>query len=129
MRLTAIVFSTAACICAASPVSAEGSASLESYREMLERPLFSPARRAAPGADPASSEPADLPVLQGVVLSQSKKIALISYDSKTQRVQEGHEAGAWKVQSIAKDHVVFRGANGTTATARLKPTMTEAAPR
>jgi hypothetical protein len=127
MRLPSIVFSTAACLWAAlAPASAEElqreTASLDSYREMLERPLFSPARRAPAQADDAAIEPGDMPILQGVVLARDKRIALLAYGtpSKAQRVHEGQNVGPWKVEKIAKDRVTLRASDGKAATVRLK---------
>jgi type II secretory pathway component PulC len=127
MRLPSIVCATAVCLGAAlAPASAQEVAretvSLERYREMLERPLFSPARRGAPEAQEMQIEPADMPILQGVVLARDKRIALLAYGdpSKAHRVQEGQNVGPWKIETIVKDHVVLRAEDGKAATVRLK---------
>ena len=129
MRLPSIVFSTAACCWAAlAPALAEerpgDPASVERYREVLERPLFSPARRAPAQAEEAAIEPADIPVLQGVVLARDKRIAVLAYGtpSKAQRVREGQDVGPWKVEEITKDRVILRASDGKAATVRLKTT-------
>jgi type II secretory pathway component PulC len=129
MRLPSIVCATAACLALAGAVTpapaqevARETVSIERYREMLERPLFSPARRGAPEAPDMQVEPADMPILQGVVLARNKRIALLAYGdpSKAHRVQEGQNVGPWKIETIVKDHVVLRAEDGKAATVRLK---------
>jgi len=127
MRLPAIVFSTAAGLWVTLGVAlAEQSVSetpaLDRYRETLERPLFSPARRATVHADQVVADPVDMPILQGVVLARDKRIALLAYGnpSKAQRISEGQDVGPWKVDKIVKDHVILRAPDGKAATVRLK---------
>jgi hypothetical protein len=126
MRLPSIVLSTAVFLGALTSAFADeprgATTALEPYREVLERPLFSPARRGAPAAEEAAPESADMPILQGVVLARDKRIALLAYGtpSKAHRVREGEDVGPWTIEKIVKDHVVLRTTDGKAATVRLK---------
>ena len=130
MRLLTIVLS-AASLWAAFPAAASDEVHgeiqrdvhpLERYQEVVARPLFSPSRRAAASVEAGPVEPADVPILQGVVLARDKRIALVAYGtpSTARRVTEDQDVGPWKIEKIFKDHVVLRASDGKAATIRLK---------
>ena len=128
MRLLTIVLS-AACLWTALPATASDEIGiardirpLERYQEVIERPLFSPSRRAAAGAEAGPVEAPDAPILQGVVLARNTRIALLAYGtpSTARRVTEGQDLGPWKIEKILKDQVIIRTSDGKAATVRLK---------
>jgi hypothetical protein len=89
----------------------------EDYAEAAERPLFSRSRRPPP---PAAEQPGDATAageqaaariaLNGVLLTDTRKVALLRFDndSKVMHVAEGQEAGGWLIKKIAPDRVVVR---------------------
>ena len=105
----------------AAPAEAEAEASavpepylprpLESYGGMAERPLFSPSRRPSPAGGAAAGRSShDSLMLAGVILSTSKRLAML--ESKRANggvvvVREGQVVEGWSVESIAADRVVI----------------------
>lgn len=86
------------------------------YREVLERPLFSPTRRPAPPpAEPTATAGPGLPTLHGVMLAKGRRIALVGADgtSAPSRVTEGSRIGDWTVEHIEADRIILRAADGT----------------
>lgn len=84
---------------------------LESYGGIAERPLFSPSRRPSPsGAAAAGRSGHDSLMLAGVILSTSRRLAML--ESKRANgavvvVREGQIVEGWSVESIAADRVVI----------------------
>lgn len=85
---------------------------LESYGGIAERPLFAPSRRPvpAPGAAAAGRTVHETLMLAGVILTTSKRLAML----ETKRasggvvvVREGQVVEGWSVESIAADRVVI----------------------
>jgi general secretion pathway protein N len=84
---------------------------IESYAEVMARPLFSASRRPAPQqvAQRGSLEPASL-ALTGIILSSQSRTALVqeAKSPKPIRLAEGQEVQGWTVQSILPDRIVIR---------------------
>ena len=101
--------------------SPDSAVSLERYQEVLTRPLFSPSRRGVT-ANVAPDQPAELPVLQGVVLARDKRIALVAFGnpSTVRRVKEGQDIGRWQIEKILADRIALRSPEGKTTVVRLK---------
>ncbi len=84
---------------------------LESYGGIAERPLFSPSRRPSPAGGAAAGRSShDSLMLAGVILSTSKRLAML--ESKRANggvvvVREGQVVEGWSVESIAADRVVI----------------------
>lgn len=84
---------------------------IESYGGIAERPLFSPSRRpSATGGGAAGRSGHDSLMLAGVILTTSKRLAMI--ESKRASggvvvVREGQVVEGWSVDSIAADRVVI----------------------
>lgn len=88
---------------------------LDSYAEIVARPLFSPSRRPPPAAegdaeDDASEAKPALFILTGVVISAEARLALIQRANiaGVVRVSEGEEIDGWLVEKIAPDRVTLR---------------------
>ena len=95
------------------------------YREIMERPLFSDTRRPQDKPAPATEAIALAQLdnkwkLTGVVVSGENSSAHVAgvRDNKTQRLQVGMSLDGWRLEKIMSDHVVFSQA-GRTATLRL----------
>jgi hypothetical protein len=94
---------------------------LESFAEVIARPLFLPSRRPLP---PVSAEPAK-PIarftLAGVVLEADRRVALIQSGTSPPpiMVTVGGVIDGWTVLAIESDHVVLRSAE-TTAELSLR---------
>ena len=99
---------------------------LERYREVLDRPLFSPGRRPS-GTTPNAEEPGALPTLQGIVVSPKQKFALFAgaSDAAASRVAEGETIGRWTVQKIAANRVMLTTSDGAPVELSLKAHQTE----
>lgn len=78
----------------------------------LERPLFSPTRRAPPPPPlPPQAAPVPTPpdaTVLGVVTAGGKSAALIRISGVERRVQEGDAIDGWTVASIAQNGVGLR---------------------
>ena len=90
---------------------------LSDFREIVERPVFSPLRRpsAAGSTTPVPMAQADIGFLklEGTVISGQKKTALFK-DLRSQellRVRQGDELWGWKIRSISMDRVILRKGN------------------
>ena len=78
---------------------------LDAFREIADRPLFTPDRRPPARARPVVSQ--DLR-LEGVVVIGTQKRAIIKQaDGRTARVGEGETVGDWTVRQIERDRVVL----------------------
>jgi len=92
-------------------------APLDSYAEMVARPIFSPARR------PPSAAMVDAPsvtsvgglVLSGIVVSGDERFAIVLSGSppKPVRIVEGQELQGWTVHAITADRIVLRNGEAT----------------
>jgi len=78
---------------------------LDAFREITERPLFSPSRR------PSASVPATASQglrLEGVLVVGAEKHAIIKQaDGRTARVAEGETVGEWTVRQIERERVLL----------------------
>ncbi len=87
----------------------------EAFVEALERPVFSPTRRAvrAPDSGMPALTSADFSLV-GVVISPDERVALVKprNGGELARLHEGDTLAGWLAVSIAPDRVVFR--NGAT---------------
>jgi hypothetical protein len=85
---------------------------LESLAEVVDRPLFAPARRTAPPPTSATSPSPTGFALVGVVLSNGAAHALIEHGQpeRMERLVEGEDIDGWSVESIRLDRVVLRRA-------------------
>ena len=95
------------------------------YRDIVERPLFSDTRRpqAAPEAAAAATPAAVLNTkwkLTGIVVAGENSSAHVVGigDKKTLRLQLGTMLDGWRLEKVAADHVEF-GLSGRTATLSL----------
>jgi len=78
---------------------------LDAFRDIAERPLFSPSRR--PSAAALAVAPQGLR-LEGVLVVGAEKRAIIKQaDGHTARVVEGETVGEWTVREIDRDHVLL----------------------
>ncbi|HXZ02418.1 MAG TPA: hypothetical protein VEI03_20655 [Stellaceae bacterium] len=84
---------------------------LASYGEVVERPLFSPARRRPPeaaGQDLLGRSNSF--VLVGVIISGAGRVALVEHGhpGEMARLAEGQTVEGWTLQSILPDRVVLQ---------------------
>src|SRR5262249_10346247 len=97
--------------------------SLERYREVLDRPLFSPTRRPTEASSaPAGGDDNGMPVLQGIVVAPGQKFALFA---GAPRVSEGDTIGRWTVAKIAAARVTLKGEDGAPVELTLKTQQAE----
>lgn len=87
---------------------------IETFDEVVERPLFFRSRRppdpdAAPPPEAAAPPKADF-VLTGLIISGTERLALLRpAGSKTvERVHQGAEIEGWRVEAIHADRVVLK---------------------
>ena len=85
---------------------------LESFAEVVSRPLFVPTRRMTPPPTSATSPSPSGFALVGVVLSNGAAHALIEHGQpeRMERLVEGEDIDGWSVESIRLDRVVLRRA-------------------
>jgi hypothetical protein len=98
------------------------------YREVLDRPLFSPSRRPnATSLEPTGETESGLPTLQGIVISPKQKFALFAGASEAaaRRVSEGETIGRWTVAKIAAHHVSLTVPDSAPVEISLKAQLTE----
>lgn len=93
---------------------------IEAFAAVIERPLFSRARRPAPperavASDAKPGENASPFVLSGVLIAGANRVAFLKpvADVKTLRVLEGETIEGWKVEKILPQRVVI--GNGTVS--------------
>lgn len=102
------------------PVVTGAMAPLESFSEVIERPLFAPDRKRPIKAAPAL--PAGQPVLTAIVLLKDKRYAVLREgDAPARRVNEGDSIGSATVRKILRDRIVTVAVDGTETTLRLFP--------
>lgn len=95
-------------------------APLESFSEVIERPLFSPDRKRHIKAAPAP--PAGQPTLTAIILLKDQRYAVLREgDAPARRVNEGDSIGSVTVKKILRDRIVTISADGTEAAMRLFP--------
>jgi len=108
---------------ASRPAAAEPGAfqmpRLESYGEVLERPLFAPDRRPRQAAKETAAPPLPF-VLRGIVVQPLAQYALVEEGSPavTKRVSKGASLGGGVVTDIQRDRIVL-DINGSAAVVRL----------
>jgi hypothetical protein len=111
---------------AANPTEADHGALLEAlreqYRDMLDRPLFSPSRRPTVRTV-AKAAAGPLPVLKGVAILDRRRMAVVDYGSpvQTRVVTEGQAIEAGTVEKILQDRIVVRALDGAEAEILLHP--------
>ena len=102
------------------PMTAKAMAPLESFSEVIERPLFAPDRKRHIKAAPAA--PAGQPVLTAIILLKDKRYAVLREgDAPARRVKEGDSITGATVKKILRDRVVTVAADGTETAMRLFP--------
>jgi type II secretory pathway component PulC len=83
----------------------------ETFAAVVQRPVFSPARRraSAPGAGDLSTTSADFSLV-GVIMSDGERFVLVKPHNtdKLERLHEGDTLAGWSAVSIAPDRVLFR---------------------
>ncbi|HWE72693.1 MAG TPA: hypothetical protein VG328_05990 [Stellaceae bacterium] len=86
-------------------------APLSTFSAVMDRPLFSPDRRPAPGVSETLGSWSAL-VLAGIVVTPDSHEVLIAHGTppKLVHLQEGQSVDGWTVRAIEPDHVVV--ANG-----------------
>ncbi len=85
-------------------------AGIDSYREVLERPVFLQSRRPPPEERRGTViQPSSL-VLVGLIIAPDGQRALIQYGEppRLQRVMVGQAIEGWSVESILADRIVVR---------------------
>jgi hypothetical protein len=89
---------------------------LASYAAIVERPLFSPSRRPAPGA-PTTLGPSieSRYRLVGIIAAGAKKKALIADGARRVEIAEGDTLDGWTVTGIGKDRVTLTSPAGEAA--------------
>ena len=98
---------------------------LAHYAAIVERPLFSPSRRAPAGAAAAPVASAENRYrLLGVVASGRKKKAFVADGARRFDIAEGDALDGWTVRKIGADNVVLTSPTGETVL-KLKPAATE----
>src|SRR5208282_5720740 len=95
---------------------------LEHFRAIVERPLFSPARRPPPSAAGEPDGGARQFQLKGVVVSAREQHALIVSQStgKSYRVRTGDVVEGWRVERITAQSAAFTK-DGVETLVRLVP--------
>ena len=117
---------------AAPPASAPTSAltalpPLAGYSAIVERPLFAPSRRPAPGAQPALGQSIESRYrLLGIVATGPKKKAFVADGAHRIEITEGETLDGWMVKEIGPDRIVLSSPAGEAAL-KLKPAAPEPA--
>jgi hypothetical protein len=106
---------------AAAPEAAPGATlaplpPLSSYAAIVERPLFAPTRRPAPGAPAAAAGPSveGRYRLIGIVGTSAKRHAFIADGTRRADISEGDTFDGWTVKEIGADRVVLVSPAGET---------------
>lgn len=101
------------------PAAAIGiTAPLESFSEVIERPLFAPDRKRHIKAAPAT--PAAKPVLSAIVMLKDRRYAVLQEGkSAGRRVKEGDAVGSMTVKKILRDRIVMAAADGAETVMHL----------
>jgi len=85
---------------------------IESYAAMVERPLFTATRRAAPAGVAPAERTAGLILgryrLTGVIVTPRKRsILLASAGNRTQTVVQGEAIDGWTLKTVERDRIVL----------------------
>jgi len=89
---------------------------LASYAAIVERPLFSPSRRPAPGAQTALGPSIESRYrLVGIIAAGTKKKALVADGARRIEIAEGDTLDGWTVTAIGKDRVALTSPTGDAA--------------
>jgi general secretion pathway protein N len=100
-------------------------APLANYAAIVERPLFSPSRRPAPGAPSALGPSVESRYrLLGIVATGTKKKAFIADGARRSEIAEGETLDGWTVQEIGRDRVRLTSPSGE-ALLKLAPAAAE----
>lgn len=103
-------------IAAGEAGAAAAQAGLDQFREIAERPLFAPSRRAQPAqaaiaAAPTAAKPPNFE-LAGIVAAGNERFVLVRpQGGKLQRLIPGQKLGDWQLVAIGSDRATF--ANGS----------------
>lgn len=92
-------------------------APLDSYAEVLRRPLFAPDRRAHEAAQAVAAPPQSF-TLRGIVVEAGAHYALVDDGPATRRVTEGETLGDGTVKQIERDRLVLE-INGVDTAVKL----------
>jgi hypothetical protein len=81
--------------------------------DILDRPLFAPDRRPAPGAPPTAVAAVGVPRLTGIVMTPDAAAAIFrqAANAKSLVVRPGDSVGGWVVSTIAANGVTLRKAS------------------
>jgi general secretion pathway protein N len=96
---------------------------LASYAATIERPLFAPSRRPAPGAAAAPSSETRFRLL-GVVATGAKRRAFLADGTRRIEAAEGEVVDGWTIKQIGQDRVLLTSPAGET-TLKLKAASVE----
>lgn len=98
---------------------------LASYGAIVDRPLFSPARRPPPGAEAGSGVSIESRYrLLGVVANGPRRTALIADGAQRREITVGDVIDGWTVKEIGPDRVDLSSPAGEAAL-KLKPAAAE----
>lgn len=105
---------------AAEPPATGALAPLESFSEVIERPLFAPDRKRH--IKPAPVPPAGKPVLSAIIMLKDRRYAVLREgNAPARRVNEGDSIDGMTVKRILRDRIVTAAAGGAETTLRLFP--------
>lgn len=103
-----------------APATIGALAPLESFSEVIERPLFAPDRRRH--IKVAAVAPAGKPVLTAIIMLKDRRYAVLRQgNAPARRVTEGDSMDGMTVKKILRDRIVTTAADGGEATLRLFP--------
>ncbi len=86
---------------------------LASYAAIVERPLFSPSRRPAPGAEPAAAaSTVSRYRLLGIIGSGPKKSAFVADGARRIEIDAGGTLDGWTVKEIGQDSITLTSPTG-----------------
>ena len=80
---------------------------ITSYAAIVERPLFAPSRRPAPGVSVIGPSVESRYRLIGIVSSGGKRKAFIADGARHSEIAEGDSLDGWMVKEVAQDRVLL----------------------
>jgi hypothetical protein len=92
------------------------------FAAIIERPLFTPSRRPAPGAAAPSSDGRYR--LLGIVGVGAQRRAFVADGARRIEISQGETFDSWTVREIAQDHVLLTSQSGEM-TLKIKPAAAE----
>jgi hypothetical protein len=102
---------------------------LATYDAIVERPLFSPSRRAPPGVAAATGPSINSRYrLLGILASGPRRKAFLADGARRIEITEGETLDGWTVKQIAQDRVLLASPAGE-AVLKLKPAAVPEAPK